>query len=96
VDDKIENVVTARSFGMHGIVFDNTANVVQQLKSLCGYRVELAKTFLRTNKKQLTSVTSSGVVLQEVRTKEDECVSRCLHEIKNYSQLLIQEATDDR
>jgi len=36
VDDKLENVLTARSFGMHGIVFDDQEKVIQQLKNLCG------------------------------------------------------------
>jgi FMN phosphatase YigB (HAD superfamily) len=66
VDDKPENVLTARSFGVHGIVFDNADDLVRQLKNFCENPVERAWSFLYANKKQLTSVTTNGVVLREV------------------------------
>jgi hypothetical protein len=66
VDDKLENVLTARSLGVHGIVFDNVDNLVRQLKNLCENPVERAQSFLRANKKQLTSATTHGTVVREV------------------------------
>ena len=66
VDDKLENVLTARSFGMHGIVFDDQENVIQQLKNFCGDPILRGKKFLASHKKQLISVTSNNVELSEV------------------------------
>lgn len=71
VDDKIENVLTARSFGMHGIVFDDQEKVIQQLKNLCGDSVARGQSFLASHKKRLTSVTSNNVELAEV--SESKC-----------------------
>ncbi|KAF8522002.1 HAD-like protein, partial [Gautieria morchelliformis] len=34
VDDKLENVLTARSFGLHGIVFNDANKVARQLRNL--------------------------------------------------------------
>jgi FMN phosphatase YigB (HAD superfamily) len=66
VDDKIENVLSARSFGMHGIVFDDQAKVVQQIKNLCGDPILRGNRFLVSHKKHLTSVTSNDVELSDV------------------------------
>ncbi|KDR84666.1 hypothetical protein GALMADRAFT_220311 [Galerina marginata CBS 339.88] len=65
VDDKLENVLSARSFGLHGIVFDDQAKVVQQLKNLCGDPILRATEFLSSRKKHLKSVTSNNVELSE-------------------------------
>ena len=67
VDDKIENVLTARSFGMHGIVFNDQVKVIQQLKNLCGDPVTRGQNFLASHKKHLPSVTSNNLELAEVR-----------------------------
>ena len=67
VDDKIENVLSARSFGMQGIVFDDEVKVVQQIKNLCGDPILRGNRFLVSNKKHLTSVTSNNIELSEVR-----------------------------
>ena len=69
VDDKVENVLVARSFGIHGIVYDNISNVAQQLKNLCGDSVSRGTKFLASRKQQLTSVTSNGIQLAEVLLK---------------------------
>ena len=66
VDDKIENVLSARSFGMHGIVFDDQAKVVQQIKNLCGDPILRGNRFLVSHNKHLTSVTSNDVELSDV------------------------------
>ena len=67
VDDKIENVLSARSFGMQGILFDDQAKVVQQIKNLCGDPILRGNRFLVSRKKHLTSVTSNNNELSEVR-----------------------------
>ena len=101
VDDKIENVLTARSFGMHGIVFDNQEKVIQQLKNLCGDPIARGQNFLASHKQRLTSVTSSNVELAEVSESarclpiSNDCpILLCF--IQNFAQLLILEATHDR
>jgi histidinol phosphatase-like enzyme len=66
VDDKIENVLSARSFGMHGIVFDDQAKVVKQIKNLCGDPIFRGNRFLVSHKKHLSSVTSDNIELSEV------------------------------
>ena len=66
VDDKLENVSSARSLGMHGIVFDDQAKVVQQIKNLCCDPILRGNSFLVSGKKHLTSVTSNNVEISEV------------------------------
>lgn len=96
VDDKIENVVTARSFGMHGIVCNDVNSAMQNLRALCGEHIERAKSFLYTNRKNLVS-TSSDMIMHEVRAECTVCTSRRLSElVQNFSQLLIHEVTGDR
>ncbi|KIJ46590.1 hypothetical protein M422DRAFT_165102 [Sphaerobolus stellatus SS14] len=65
VDDKIENVLSARSLGIRSLVFDNAANVIRQLKNFCQDPVERAWAFLENNKKKLLSYTSTGVMIRE-------------------------------
>lgn len=65
VDDKFENVFSARSLGMHGIVFDDTANVVRKLRNVFGDPVQRGKDFLSRNAKQLQSVTESGITVDD-------------------------------
>lgn len=69
VDDKLENVLTARSTGMGGIVFDNADSVVRQLMNRCGNPIERGNTFLRGNKKMLKTVSDKGVLVNEVRLR---------------------------
>ncbi|PPR01294.1 hypothetical protein CVT24_006369 [Panaeolus cyanescens] len=65
VDDKLENVLSARSFGMHGIVFEDKSKVIQELKNLCFDPIERGKEFLESHKKKLNSVTSNNIELSE-------------------------------
>lgn len=81
MDDKVENVLTARSFGVRGIIFDDADNVIRQLKNLCEDPIQRAWSFLRTNKKQLPSVTSNGVTLSEVCNKPKVLVHAILAHI---------------
>lgn len=65
VDDKFENVFAARSLGLHGVVFDNTANVSQKLRNLLGNPVRRGKEYLSRNAKQFHTITDSNIVIQE-------------------------------
>lgn len=65
VDDKLENVLTARSFGFHGIVFDSPDRVMRTLRNLFGNPIKRGQYFLNRNARCLESVTESGIVLQE-------------------------------
>ena len=65
VDDKMENVLSARSLGMCGIVFDDNNTVIRALHNLLGDPVERGRQYLTLNAKNLQSVTNSGVLLQE-------------------------------
>ena len=66
IDDKIENILTARSLGMHGIVFDDQEKAIQQLRNLSGDPVARGQNFLTSYKKCLTSVTSTNIEFAEV------------------------------
>ncbi|KAG6891532.1 hypothetical protein C0992_005067 [Termitomyces sp. T32_za158] len=66
VDDKLENVLTARSFGMHGILFDDESKVIRDLKNLCYDPVPRGEHFLTSRKKALTSVTSNNTEFMEL------------------------------
>lgn len=65
VDDKVENVFSARSLGMHGIIFDNTSNVIRKLRNAFGDPVKRGKAFLSRNAKQLQSVTENGITIDD-------------------------------
>ncbi|KAG1752977.1 HAD-like domain-containing protein [Suillus lakei] len=65
VDDKMENVLSARSLGMRGIVFDDHRKVVRALYNLLGDPVERGRQYLTLNAKKLLSVTDNGIFLRE-------------------------------
>ncbi|KAG2138331.1 Haloacid dehalogenase-like hydrolase-domain-containing protein [Suillus clintonianus] len=65
VDDKIDNVLSARSLGMHGIIFDDHRKVVRALYNLLGDPVERGRQYLTLNAKKHLSVTENGIVLRE-------------------------------
>lgn len=65
VDDKFENVLSARSLGMVAIVFDTTNNVVRRLKNLCGDPIERGVQYLRSHAKQMDSITENGVTFRD-------------------------------
>jgi len=65
VDDKTENVFSARSFGMRGIIFDDQKRVIQAIRNAVQDPVDRARSYLQTNAKLLHSVTSTGVPLKE-------------------------------
>ncbi|KAF9028280.1 HAD-like protein [Hymenopellis radicata] len=65
VDDKPENVLSARSLGLHGIVFDDKAKVKRALRNLLGDPVVRGRQYLSNNAGKLYSVTDGGVELRE-------------------------------
>jgi len=65
VDDKPENVLSARSFGMRGIVFDDRKRVIQAIRNAVEDPVQRARSYLQRNAKLLHSVTSNGITLKE-------------------------------
>lgn len=65
VDDKLENVLSARSFGFHGIVFDNPKTLARSLRNLVGDPVNRGWDYLRQHAGAHKSVTTTGVVLRE-------------------------------
>ena len=65
VDDKPENVLSARSFGMRGIVFDDQERVFQAIRNAVEDPVQRARSYLQKNAKLLHSVTSNGYTLKE-------------------------------
>ncbi|OJA11699.1 hypothetical protein AZE42_02093 [Rhizopogon vesiculosus] len=65
VDDKMENVLSARSLGMCGIVFDDSRTVIRALHNLLGDPVERGRQYLTLNAKKLLSVTDNGILLEE-------------------------------
>ncbi|KAF9012363.1 HAD-like domain-containing protein [Cyathus striatus] len=84
VDDKLDNIISARSIGLHGIVFESTFTVKRALRNLIGNPSSRGHSFLNCNSGKLVSMT-------EATSKQD---SVALHE--NFAQLLILEATNDR
>ncbi|KAG1749471.1 HAD-like domain-containing protein [Suillus lakei] len=65
VDDKMENVLSARSLGMRGIVFEDHHQVVRTLYNLLGDPVERGRQYLTLNAKKLLSITNNGISLRE-------------------------------
>ncbi|THU83813.1 HAD-like protein [Dendrothele bispora CBS 962.96] len=65
IDDKPENVLTAKSFGMHAIVFKDPESLWRQLLNLLGNPVHRAKGYLEKNAGQLNTITSTGVTFME-------------------------------
>jgi HAD superfamily hydrolase (TIGR01509 family) len=61
VDDSLENVTSARSLGMHGIVFKEKEDVQRQLQNLFGSPAERGMQYLSSNKTMLQSVTTTNV-----------------------------------
>ncbi|KAI0058103.1 HAD-like protein [Artomyces pyxidatus] len=60
VDDRPENVLSARSMGINGIVFDDPANVRQALRCYVGDPLLRGRHFLESRAGQLESETDAG------------------------------------
>ncbi|KAF8992603.1 HAD-like protein [Cyathus striatus] len=68
LDDKRENVSTARTCGMHAMLWSGPESL-QKLKRIFNDPVKSAMTFLRKNAGNLNSVTDGGVVLYKNYTQ---------------------------
>ncbi|KAF8874944.1 Haloacid dehalogenase-like hydrolase-domain-containing protein, partial [Infundibulicybe gibba] len=66
VDDKFNNVLSARSTGMYGIVHSSSAETIRQLSNLCLNPITRAQSWLQLNKGKMLSVTSTGHTLDEI------------------------------
>ncbi|KAK7437470.1 hypothetical protein VKT23_018541 [Stygiomarasmius scandens] len=65
VDDKPENVLSAKSFGVHGIVFKDPRSLRRELLNLLGNPVDRARSYLEKNAGRLNTITSTGVTFME-------------------------------
>jgi hypothetical protein len=61
----MENILSARSLGMYGIVFDDSRTVIRALHNLLGDPVERGRQYLTSNAKKLLSVTDNSILLEE-------------------------------
>ncbi|KND91979.1 hypothetical protein TOPH_03496 [Tolypocladium ophioglossoides CBS 100239] len=65
VDDRSENVITAHSLGIRGVLFENTVIVIAQLHNLLGDPVARGMAFLRRRAKALFCETDNGITIKE-------------------------------
>ncbi|KAJ7599378.1 hypothetical protein C8J56DRAFT_1000581 [Mycena floridula] len=65
IDDKKDNVLLARSLGLHGLLFDNAAQVRRTLRNLCGDPFARGNHYLQTNAGNHYSFTENSVQLNE-------------------------------
>ncbi|KAJ7621208.1 HAD-like protein [Roridomyces roridus] len=65
VDDKLENVLSARSLGLKGVVFQKFEDVERALKIFFRDPIASGEQWLKANAKRMTSETNTGVVLEE-------------------------------
>lgn len=65
VDDKLENVLSARSLGLYGIIFHNTSQVARMLRNLVCDPVKRGQAFLDDNARHMKSITENNVSLDE-------------------------------
>ncbi|KAF7168772.1 hypothetical protein CNMCM5623_001665 [Aspergillus felis] len=65
IDDQQENVVSAQSTGMHGIVYTGARELSQRLRNLVLDPVERGREFLRRNAGALYSISETGQVIRE-------------------------------
>lgn len=84
VDDKLENVLSARSLGFTGIVFDDPSGVKRTLLNLFGDPVQRGGEFLVRNAGKLGSTTKTTSRHESITVDE------------NFAQLLILEVTGNR
>jgi FMN phosphatase YigB (HAD superfamily) len=65
VDDKVENVLSARSFGFHGVVFDRPAKAMRTIRNLISDPVERGREWLRKNEGCLECFMDKGIIVPE-------------------------------
>ncbi len=64
IDDKLENVLSARSQGLHGLMYHNPTELKQSLLNLLGNPVLRGQDYLKQNAGHLTSK-CAGLAIQE-------------------------------
>ena len=84
VDDKFENVLSARSLGFCGIVFEKELTVRRALRNLVGNPIQRGREFLRHNARNFQSVTKATPTQASVVVEE------------NFAPLLILETTGQK
>ncbi|KLO09123.1 HAD-like protein [Schizopora paradoxa] len=57
VDDKLENVLSARSLGLNAIVFDSSEEAIRKVTNLVGDPLQRASAWLTENAKRMLSMT---------------------------------------
>ena len=65
IDDKMANVLAAKSLGINSIVFDDSSTVIRTLGNILGGSVERGYRYLYRNAKHLYSITDSGEVIPD-------------------------------
>ncbi|KAJ9262080.1 hypothetical protein DTO195F2_3782 [Paecilomyces variotii] len=65
VSCEMENILAARSLGIHGIIFDGFSSLDQALLNLLSDPVKRGLSFLTSNSKRLHSVTSNGMKIRD-------------------------------
>lgn len=65
IDNKTENILAARSLGIHGIIFDSLSSLDQALLNLLSDPEKRGLSFLTSNSKRLHSVTSNGMEIRD-------------------------------
>lgn len=65
IDDKAENVLSARSLGMHGLVYHQLEDARTTLRSLVGDPIQRGRCFLESQRGGHNSVTETGLVVEE-------------------------------
>ena len=65
MDNKLDNVISARSLGLKGIVFTLFDEVTHELRMLVWNQIIDGEKYLHDHTKEMKSVTETGVVLEE-------------------------------
>jgi HAD superfamily hydrolase (TIGR01509 family) len=85
VDDKIQNVIVARSFGITGIVFKDSKSTARELRNLLGDPIKRGEQFLSAHAKQFESVCGDGTTFLD-----NFAQLLILHEIGNSDLVALQ------
>ena len=65
IDDKIENVVSARSLGFKGIVYTSDEALTRQLRNCLEDPTVRAQRWMRENAKEMPTVSNTGMTVRE-------------------------------
>jgi len=65
VDDRLENIVSARSLGLKGLVFTSFDEVARELRALVRNSIVDGERYLRNHAREMKSITDTGIDLEE-------------------------------